>query len=114
MMACVLVCLDLCLLSMQSSNLIPHIYAGQAQLYLFQNQAPLQRPADSIVKALAAFKWAEFGVSLEVLGFCCQSRDAFSQSITGGHCVCSMNCLDTPALDLEKSVAAAACCLIRW
>ena len=46
---------------------IPHgVYAGSAQVYLFQNYTLLQRPADSCLKALDKFAWQSFGLEAEV------------------------------------------------
>lgn len=44
------------------------VYAGNAQVYLFQNYALLQRPPDSCLKALEKFAWKTFGLEAEV--FC--------------------------------------------
>lgn len=43
-----------------------HRDAGEAQLYVFQNQAPLQRAPDTIAKALTSFSWAEYGIAVQV------------------------------------------------
>ena len=40
--------------------------AGNAQVYLFQNYALLQRPPDSCLKALEKFSWDSFGLEVEV------------------------------------------------
>lgn len=39
---------------------------GNAQVYLFQNYALLQRPPDSCLKALEKFAWQSFGLEAEV------------------------------------------------
>ena len=43
------------------------VRAGNAQVYLFQNYALLQRPPDSCLKALDKFAWQSFGLEAEVL-----------------------------------------------
>lgn len=43
------------------------MHAGNAQVYLFQNYALLQRPPDSCLKALDKFAWQSFGLEAEVL-----------------------------------------------
>ena len=43
------------------------VHAGNAQVYLFQNYALLQRPPDSCLKALDKFAWQSFGLEAEVL-----------------------------------------------
>ncbi|KAL0043116.1 hypothetical protein WJX79_009720 [Trebouxia sp. C0005] len=39
---------------------------GNAQVYLFQNYALLQRPPDNCLKALEKFSWQDFGLDVEV------------------------------------------------
>ncbi len=43
-----------------------HLIAGNAQVYLFQNYALLQRPPDNCLKALEKFSWQNFGLDVEV------------------------------------------------
>ena len=45
--------------------------AGNAQVYLFQNYALLQRPPDSCLKALDKFTWQAFGLEVQVVHLSC-------------------------------------------
>lgn len=58
--------LPACLLDFTNVKVGHTVTAGNAQVYLFQNYAMLQRAPDTCLKALERFTWQSFGLEVEV------------------------------------------------